>query len=107
MDLTGIDLDRDCVEKMAAKLSDDDAKKLLQAGTEGDAELSAEGEALGDEMFSCVNMDTFVDSILAGLPDDGSIDRDCMREQLKDISDPNDIQSKATSAVVECMDLGG
>jgi hypothetical protein len=57
----GIELDEVCVAELVGQLSDDDAALLgdsARAGGEGDPELSAEGEAIGDELQNCAVADT-------------------------------------------------
>jgi hypothetical protein len=104
------DLDRDCVEDVAGKLSDDDAKRIVDAGPEGDAQLSAEGEALANEIFDCVDTDALVDSMIAPILEDlgeDNVDVDCIKEAFRDI-DPSNIDDSALSgAMLDCVDLGG
>jgi hypothetical protein len=80
-DDAGIELEADCVKEKAAKLSDDDAQKILDAGENDDPDLSPEGEALTAELFSCVSQDAFIDQITANLPE--GVDADCVRDQLE------------------------
>lgn len=110
MDVAGeqsIELDRACVEDKAAQLSDADAKALVEAGVDGDPQLSPEGDAIGEEIFSCVNIDSFVDSIVADLPDDGSIDIDCVKEKLGDLKTADEVSTEMMSIAFDCSDLGG
>jgi hypothetical protein len=77
----GITLDEDCVNDVAAQLSDADAE-LAAAG--GDAELSPEGEALTVELVACADPDELIDSIIGNLGADGtSFDEGCVREALQ------------------------
>jgi hypothetical protein len=76
----GVALDEDCVNGIAAQLSDADAA----LAAEDDAnELSPEGEALGLELLSCADDDALVDLFLAEIGAEG-IDEDCAREALAD-----------------------
>lgn len=49
-------LDRDCMTDLVSELSDDDAEKLIEAGVDGDPDVSAEAEAIGDSMIECLDM---------------------------------------------------
>ncbi|MGE5209723.1 MAG: hypothetical protein ACM3MM_00575, partial [Acidobacteriota bacterium] len=57
----GIELDESCVNEVAAKLSDDDAAKIVAAGPDESADLSPEGEALGLELLSCADESALID----------------------------------------------
>ena len=62
----GIELDEGCVEDVAGKLSDDDAQRIIDAGSDGDAVLSAEGEALAADVDHRALAD-LLGAVLAGL----------------------------------------
>lgn len=96
----GLELDADCVRDVAGKLSDDDAAKMVEAGVDGDAELSADAEALSNEMFSCVDTDALVDQIVADMDGEG-VDADC----LKGVLDDQGVESLDSGAIFECIDL--
>lgn len=98
----GLELDSDCVKDAAEGLSDDDAEKIIEAGTEGDPELSPEAEAIGDEIFGCVDASSFVDSIIDGFEDDDSIDTDCLRDELDGLTTPEEIEDKVFDIALEC-----
>jgi hypothetical protein len=98
----GIELDRDCVEEAAESLSDDDAERIVEAGTDGAPELSPEAEAVGDAMFSCADASSYVDSIVAQFEGDDSIDADCLREQFEGLTTPDEIAEKVTDAALAC-----
>ncbi len=54
----GVDIDEDCIRDAANELSDDDARKILDAGPDGDPEgLSAEADAAGDALIDCIDID--------------------------------------------------
>ncbi len=99
----GLELDDDCVEgRRRSKLSDDDAETIVEAGTDGDPDVSPEAEAIGDEIFNCVDASSFVDSIVAEFEDDDSIDVDCLRDELEGLSTPDEIQDKAFDIALAC-----
>jgi hypothetical protein len=87
----GLELDTACVDDIASKLSDDDAQRILDAGPDGDPTLSDEGEALGEQIFGCVSMDSFVDSLVAEVGEE-NVDVDCLKEALKGV-DPAELGS--------------
>jgi len=100
----GLDLDKGCVEDVTAKLSDDDAKKLVDAGVEGDPELSAAGEALAFELAGCINADALVDQMIEELGGDQNVDADCLEDAL-DGFDPT--SAELPDGIFECITLGG
>jgi hypothetical protein len=111
----GINLDEDCVKDLTAQLSDEDAEKLA-ASEDGDAELSAEGEALGDDVLKCASQDELVDLFISGMTESGeTVDEVCARDALEDF-DVAEIVGATTSgeppadliaALVPCLDLTG
>lgn len=77
----GVTLDEDCVNDVAAQLSDADAEL---AAADGDAELSPEGEALTVQLVACADPDELIDVIIGSMGDDGAMfDEDCTREALR------------------------
>lgn len=77
----GLTLDEDCVNELAAQLSDEDAEK---AAADGDAELSPDGAALTVQLISCADPDELIDSIIDAMTDGGAmLDEDCAREALE------------------------
>jgi len=81
----GFELDRDCVNETVGELSDADAKALADAGLEGDADISAEGEAIGERIFSeCVDAASYLDALVASYgEDDPTIDTECLKSALE------------------------
>ncbi len=76
-------LDKDCVSKLAEGLSDDDVKSLEEGS---DQVTSPEGAALLARMGTeCADREQVIDLVLSGLPDDGSVDKDCVAEALEDV----------------------
>lgn len=76
----GVPLDEDCVNDVAAQLSDADAALAAEDDT---AELSPEGEALGLELLDCADDDAIVDLFLSEIGAEG-LDEDCARDALAD-----------------------
>jgi len=53
----GISIDEDCVKDAAQDLSDDDAQAILDAGPDGDPDLSADAEDAAGALIDCVDID--------------------------------------------------
>mgnify|MGYP001817806181 CR=1 FL=1 len=100
----GIELDEGCVKDIAGELSDEDAEKMVAAGVDGEADISAEGQALGLKMLSCVDTDALVDQMVAELGDE--IDADCLKDALKDV-DLSAGEEALFGAMMQCANLGG
>jgi hypothetical protein len=109
----GLVLDEECVNGIASQLSDEDAEKI--AG-EGDAELSAEGAALGTELLGCADQESLIDLFIAGIAGSGeAIDEDCARDKLQDVdiaelvasSEDGDPPADVIAAIAECAETGG
>ncbi len=49
-------IDRDCVRDAIGELSDDDAEKIVEAGPDGNPDVSADAEDIADSMFECVDL---------------------------------------------------
>ena len=78
-----LDPDEDCIRDKAAGLSDEDAQKIVDAGSSDEPDLSPEGLAIVGETMSCVSGDAMMDSIIESLPE--GVDGDCVRDKLKDV----------------------
>lgn len=52
----GVEIDEDCIRDMVGELSDSDAEAILEAGPEGDPEVSDQAELVGEGMFECIDM---------------------------------------------------
>jgi hypothetical protein len=111
---SGLQLDEACVNDLAAQLSDEDAEAIVSGGD--DAEISAEGQALGGELLGCADADALVDAIIAGINESGQeIDEDCARAELadEDVAEVvaaiqgGDMPPDLVAALVECIDVGG
>lgn len=104
----GVELDEACVRENAERLSDDDVKALEEGS---DRELSPKGEEVLTSMYlQCVDGEDVIEQLLAGIPDDGTVDKECLADALRDI-DPQELGDVESSAMVdamtECMSLGG
>lgn len=109
----GFSVELGCVEGLAADLSEEDAEAIVAAGPDGDADLSAEGEALSDQLLSCVDEDDLIDTFIEQIEASGQeVDDECVRDAL----DGMDIASMIASggdeppaelieAVLGCVEL--
>ena len=104
----GIDGDDDCVREKADKLSDADAKAIVDAGSDGSPELSPEGEALSLELAGCVSTEDLMDQVLSSLPE--GVDEDCVRDALEDVDlsaiAGGDTPPEFATAIAECVTGG-
>lgn len=112
----GVELDESCVNGVAAQLSDDDAQKIVAAGTDGEADVSEEGDALSLELLNCAGQDAIIDLMVKSLNESGqNFDEDCVRENLADIDmaelatamGDGDAPPEFTAALMKCVDVGG
>jgi hypothetical protein len=81
-DSGNLDPDENCIREKAAKLSDDDAQKIVDAGSSGTPDLSPEGIAIVAQTMTCVSADKMLDQVVEDLPE--GVDADCVRDKLKD-----------------------
>lgn len=109
----GLELDEECVNEIAAELSDEDAQLIVDAGPDGDPALSAEGEALTTQLLTCVDQDALIDLFVAGLEESGEdFDEDCVRESLEDVDlgaalGEDEAPPELIRAVTDCVETGG
>ena len=83
---SGLTLDETCVSEVVSRMSDEDAKALAESDLGADVELSAEGEALGEELVTCLDRDEFINALVADLSASGiNVDRDCIADALADV----------------------
>ena len=106
MDDENVDADEDCIHSAFADMSDDDAQKIVDAGSGDAPDLSPEGLAIVTKATAdCASGEDMIDSIIESLPE--NVDGDCVRDKLKD-ADFGDIVSSGTlppeleDAVKEC-----
>ncbi|MFP5486748.1 MAG: hypothetical protein ACLGHQ_00375 [Acidimicrobiia bacterium] len=97
----GIELDDDCVRDVAGRLSDDDAAAIVEAGVDGDPDISGDADALAEEMFDCLDTDAFVDQIVAEMGGQEGLDVDCLKEVLEE----QGLEAMDGGAMLECIDL--
>jgi len=56
LDEQGVAFDEDCIRDVTSQLSDEDAELLVDAGIDGDAEISEEAVALSEQLQDCVDL---------------------------------------------------
>lgn len=98
----GIELDQECVEEAAGQLSDSDAEKIVDAGTEGSADVSDEAQVIGEQILGCLDVGSYRDSILSQFETDPSMDTDCLRAELEDLATVDEIDERVIDAAFEC-----
>jgi hypothetical protein len=80
----GFDLNEGCVNDIASQLSDDDAQAIVDAGPDGDPDVSTEGSALANQLAGCLSQEDLLDEFIIGMKADGqAFDEACVRENLK------------------------
>ena len=102
----GLTLDRECVEKAADGLTDDDAKAIIDAGIEGDPDISDNAQAVGADIINCVSVDSYVDTIVARFEEDESFDGDCFRDEIKALDTTEAIDDVLFDAALACSTNG-
>jgi hypothetical protein len=100
----GIALDRACVEEAAEGLPDEDAEKIAEAGIGDNPVLSDEATAIGDEMFDCVEVDSYIDNVVGQFDNDESVDADCLRDALDGAETPDAVDEQVFDAALACSD---
>jgi hypothetical protein len=112
----GIELDEACVNEVAAKLSDDDAAKIVASGPDTTADLSPAGEALSLDLLECADQSGLIDLFVDGMNQSGqSFDEACLRDQLAGVnvaelvaaSQGGDPPADLVDALSTCLDAGG
>ena len=114
MEAEGAELDEDCVRDAAGELSDDDAQKILDAGPDGDPDVSDEAQAAARKLVSCIDVSSLVgdmiDDMVAEMGEE-NVDRDCIEEALDgiDLAAMDDDPGALMGPMMECItiDLGG
>jgi len=81
----GFDLDESCVNAITGQLSDDDAQAIVDAGPDGDPDVSPAGLALAGQLGGCLGQGALLDEFIDALTADGQeFDEACVRENLED-----------------------
>lgn len=114
LEADGVDADEDCVRDAAGELSDEDAEKILEAGSDGEADVSDDAEAAASQLMSCVDMGSVVDSAIDDMVaemGEENVDADCIREATADLDMAalEEGGGDLMTAMMECItiDVGG
>ena len=102
----GLALDRDCVEKAAEGLTDDDAQAIVDAGVDGEPDISDGAQAVGADIISCVSIDSYIDSIVATFDDDPTFDGDCFRDAIEGLDSIEAIDEVLFDQALACTSNG-
>ncbi len=103
----GVEVDKGCVEKVAEKLSDADAKAIVDSANGDDPDLGGAPEELQSELFSCVNMDSMIDSMIDEIGDQPGVDKDCLRGILEDLSPDELAAGEMPDGLLDCIEISG
>ena len=100
-----LDPDEDCIREKAARLSDEDAQMIVDAGSSDTPDLSPEGLAIVGETMTCVSGDAMMDQVIENLPE--NVDGDCVRDKIKDVDfgaifESGTLPPEVDEAVTEC-----
>ena len=114
MEAEGVDVDEDCVRDATGQLSDDDAQAIVDAGPNGDPDVSDDAQAAAASLFDCVDMGAmFTEQIDAMVSEMGeeNVDRECLENAIDDLdlASMDDDASALTRSMMDCItiDLGG
>lgn len=124
----GMTVDEQCVRDAVGKLSDDDLRAIVQAGEEGDPQVSAEADEIGTSLVECVTdfgddidtsgdgsvpsgiemTDALVDVFVEQLEASGvQADRPCIEQALQgiEVAELTDVMNNAElmSAITACI----
>ncbi len=95
-------VDRDCVVDIADGLSDEDATLIVEAGSEGSADISPDAEAIIEQTQNCIDVDSYRASVVAQFEADSSVDTDCLGSELADAASVREINAQAIGAAGAC-----
>jgi hypothetical protein len=101
-----VDPDEECVHTAFADMSDDDAQRIVDAGSDETPDLSPEAMAIVTEATaSCASSEDLINSVLEDLPE--GVDADCVREKLADanfgdIASSGTVPPELADAITEC-----
>lgn len=126
--MAGMTVDEQCVRDAVGKLSDDDLRAIVQAGEEGDPQVSAEADEIGTSLVECVTdfgddidtsgdgsvpsgiemTDALVDVFVEQLEASGvQADRPCIEQALQgiEVAELTDVMNNAElmSAITACI----
>ena len=98
--------DEECVRTAFADMSDDDAQRIVDAGSDENPDLSPEAMAIVTEATaSCASSEDLLNTIIEALPE--GIDGDCVRDKLAgfdfgDVVSSGSLPPEVEQAMTEC-----
>lgn len=114
MEAEGMDVDEDCVRDAAGELSDDDAQAILDAGPDGDPDVSDDAQAAATQLLGCVDIGSMFESQIDAMVDEmgeENVDRECIENAISDLdlAAMEDDPSALMGPMMDCItiDLGG
>lgn len=102
VDARGLEFDRECVADAAELLSDDDAEKIVEAGTEGSSDISAAADEVGRQIMSCIDVDSYRADVVGQFEGDASIDSDCLSSELDSATTAAEVDERVFDAAATC-----
>jgi hypothetical protein len=117
----GLDVDAECVDKVAAGLSDADAQLMVDSiGDDEMPTLSDEGEAQKGKLLGCISSDALVQQMMDSIGDQPGMDKECLKGVLDELSSEDmasiaqsggdlsgDVMTQLMQDVIPCMSAGG
>lgn len=106
-----MEIDQACVEDLASQLTEQDAQAIVDAGIDGDAELSAEGETLTADLFNCIDESAIIDLFIQGIEEAGQeVDDECVHDALEGVDmstlvDSGEPPAEVVEAVLGCVEI--
>jgi hypothetical protein len=111
----GIEIDEECAKDIASEYSDEDAAQVVEAGTDGSADLTSEGEAISTRLLGCAESDALIDKFIESMKEAGQpFDEQCFRDSVKDVDFADLVASgdrgaeppaEVTEAITNCFEL--
>jgi hypothetical protein len=82
----GLVLDEQCVRDVISQMPSEDAAILANSDPDAAVELSAEGEAIGDDLLTCVDREDLINALVDDLSASGAqVDRQCVADALEGV----------------------
>ena len=114
MEAEGMDVDEDCVRDATGQLSDEDAQAIIDAGSDGEPDISPDAEAAATALLGCVDMSAMfadqIDALVAEMGEE-NVDRDCIESAIGDLdlSTMEEDPGALMGSMMDCItiDLGG
>lgn len=100
---SGYRVEPSCVSKVMSEMTDADADALVEAGLDGNADLSEAGiDVLTAVANQCIDVGEYLDKLIADYSNDPNVDPLCLRSALEDLTSVDAIDRATESAVQGC-----